>query len=265
MALQLRLKVGVVAATLFGIQQCANTPVSPVPQPPRYSVVCVLSNAVSPNRATIHSVAPMDSPLTFVDGAEVVVRWEDDSVRLVTAEVENHSWGGTFLAYTDTAMKIIVLPGRLFLLRARCPDGTAITGQTTVPGDFHIKLPQSGDTLVAAGGFVDTQVRWSKSASAGGYVVEMCSAPQEGDSSLIRGLWHSYAVFGDSCWSEKIPVPERYYGRFTIKVMAFDANYYEHLFGGVAAAGLENAFGVMGSALVRETEVVIQGERPPRG
>lgn len=250
---------GMTVLFLAALQGCAeHLPISARSSSPAYSVLCVLSNAVSPTRVAVYPVSPMDSASFLVEGAEVVLWWAEGSAKLAQAEVENSLWGGTFAAYADTAGEVRVSPGCQFFLRVLCPDGTEINGQTTVPGDFAIVTPQAGDTLAAEGGYVEFRVCCSRSPGASGYVVEI--APSSGDSpgSPARRLRHSYIVLGDTTRTVQYRVRQNLCGPFSIRVMAFDRNYYEHVLAGAPAAGVENAFGVMGSCWTKGVTVWVR-------
>lgn len=250
---------GMTVLFLAALQGCAeHLPVSARSSSPAYSVLCVLSNAVSPTRVAIYPVAAMDSASSLVEGADVVLWWAGGSAKLAEAEVENSLWGGTFAAYADTGRRIKVVPGCQFFLRVICPDYTEINGQTTVPGDFAIVTPEAGDTLAAVGGYVGFRVSWLRSSGASSYVVEIARSQADSVGSSAWRLRHSYVVLGDTTWSGQYRVREDISGPFTIRVMALDRNYHEHVLAGAPAAGVENAFGVMGSCWTKAVTVWVR-------
>lgn len=224
---------------------CIQSPISLQTDSPQYAVICVLANNVANNRLYLTRVASLAESITPVASALVRISWQNRSVILVPDSL------GRFrdtLVYVDQKSEIQVIPGEMYRLFIRTPDGHEITGRTRVPGEVRITQPQTGATLFTDQRELDLTVVWQPATHCSGYLLEFRLPPFE----FWQGNWRkpapsTFAFFDSTWWHSSVMVPPRRQGLYQVTVAAFEENYFNHTFKGANSAGLDNAVGVFGA------------------
>jgi hypothetical protein len=130
--------------------------------------------------------------------------------------------------------------------------GNTITGTTRVPEPFRITSPVNAQfiSLQATRGILS--VTLPERTTIKRYRVDVTGPPtisvnSNGDSSVFRS---QVKVEVDASRRVQIPLNSFYIGETVVKAIGFDANYERHVYQGFPAGGIENAYGILGSAVV---------------
>lgn len=166
--------------------------------------------------------------------------------------------------YYTNLIKTIFLPERTYFLIVKTVGGV-ITGQTKMPGDFNITYPENDDTIsVPENTAKDVEFRWTESKGSYGYIIRT-----EGIRIVeYNGTIYTYKEgLGTYLTNEiskvftfsKFPRLERVISEeYTINIIAFDKNYYDHHFNMNNSAGLKGGYGYFSSGVIKKIKIIIK-------
>lgn len=157
--------------------------------------------------------------------------------------------------YFATPDSLTIVPGHQYFVAVRSA-ASAISGATTVPGDFMIKNPTQSDVLHFQNGGVSLDVAWASSRDAAGYLVLVSLFGQT--YSGLRGTYIQEFTTRDTVLNR---VVNSYISRpdtCTIEVRAYDRNYDNHRFKNAEFAGVQGGYGFFGSAVSRKVTVRVR-------
>ncbi len=169
--------------------------------------------------------------------------------------------------YIDSKEKIIVRPGEYYEIRIET-DNEILTGHTVVPHSLKIITPQVKDSLLNNNCF---NLLWNSDKSAHGYIINLLSPPiriQFSENSYYNYRSTNCFYTTDTSYvisADYINFPnEPPYGEYleedlrcTVKIMALDENFKNHLFDGYDICGIEGGYGLFGSATIDSVDFYV--------
>lgn len=134
-------------------------------------------------------------------------------------------------------------------------NGQNISGSTFTPGDFNIISPLDNEVISFSGNKFNIGIEWSKSKNAKGYVVNI--SYQYYDEYFNRYLQGSLGeiIFDTSYTYSSFAAPS---DSVLILIMAFDENYYNHIFEGIDKSGINGAYGYFGSSVLQSRKIWVE-------
>ncbi|GBD91367.1 hypothetical protein BMS3Abin04_02094 [bacterium BMS3Abin04] len=189
----------------------------------------------------------------FVENAEIVL--SDQNENLSNFQIDKSQYGYRF--YTEGEL-FTFKPETKYSIKVTA-NGQQFTGQTTTPGDFNILYPIDHDTLSYYEG-IKIESKWTNSKNAKFYLAKLFIAAIDtfntDEGQIITVLDFSRAIRTESIFNNNLSTNFNFSFRnrmdsIKIEILAFDGNYYNHIFNGYQSSGLENAFGYFGSSVLK--------------
>lgn len=169
--------------------------------------------------------------------------------------------------YIDFVDKLIVKPGDRYEISIKTTNGI-LTGHTTVPHSVDIITPLPGDSLINNS---NVNILWEADEFAYGYIINLLDPPVKiqfnensfytyrnthcfytTDTSFV--IPGNYIIFSEeSSQGEYTEIDLRY----TLKLMAIDENFKNHLFNGYDISGIKGGYGLFGSATVDSVDFFV--------
>jgi len=135
-------------------------------------------------------------------------------------------------------------------------ESTKITGTTKFPKDFKIINYSNNQTIELIDNELNINVYWSKSINAYGYIVNVTYPIKFQIDSSNYEIYNGIRTLNttDSNYSfQRIFNPPFSIGdSIKIEILAYDENYYKHLFDNYSIAGLDNAYGYFGAGVIKQ-------------
>lgn len=169
--------------------------------------------------------------------------------------------------YIDSCDKLIVKPGDYYELRVETEFGM-LTGYTRVPHSINIITPQSRDLVRDS---THMNILWNRNEFAHGYVVNLLGPPVM--IQFSEGNYYTYRSTRCFCTTDTSLVIQSDYLTFphepplgeyieenlrcTLKIMALDENFKNHLFDGYDICGITGGYGLFGSATVDSVDFFV--------
>jgi len=139
----------------------------------------VLVAGAGMQRAVLHRTHGSGLPPGEVEGAEVVItgpggrmlrlRENRQSLCFVDLDEEGRSTAGTCYV-AETSLRPFVVPGERYALEVRLPDGRVLTGATTVPDAFEMRIRPNTTCALLPGSTLE--LVWTSSPGAWVYAAE---------------------------------------------------------------------------------------------
>jgi len=193
----------------------------------------------------------------FVENAQLFLTNSENN--LSNFLVEKSEKGYRF--YTEGEF-FIFKPETKYIIKVTA-NNQQFTGQTTTPGNFKILSPIDYDTLSYFEG-IKVEANWTKSKNAKFYLAKLFIAEidtiNSDEGQFITVLDFSRAIRTEAIFNNdlstnfNLPFRNRT-DSIKIEILAFDENYYNHIFNGYQSSGLENAFGYFGSSILKSVVV----------
>ncbi len=237
-------------ALIVFVFRCDKTPNASFEFSREVSVICTLTTSQAPHKLYAFYTAPLDSDPVFIQNAEVLVYNEEQEVKFL---YHYDSLFATFY-YSDFSDRLDILPNVKYNLIFTPPEGDPVLGETIVPDKFRIIKPNNGPIEISN----SLEIIWTKSKTAWGYVINLIYPAFEyppGSGHFIQYQPASFQTEDTSYVILDFINPRQ--GKYILKVMAYDKNYYYHVMG-MENAGIENGYGVFSSAVVDSVVFYIQ-------
>ena len=214
------------------------------------SIVCMLTTSQAPHKLYAFYTAPLDSEPVFIQNAEVLIHNSDQQVQFFYHYDSLLATG----YYSDFSNPLNVLPNVTYNLIFIAPEGDTVSGKTVVPDKFRIIKPDNGPIEISN----SLEIIWTKSKTAWGYVINLIYPAFEYPPGSGHFIQYQPASFQTEDTSYVIPdfINPRP-GKYVLKVMAYDKNYYYHV-NGMESNGIENGYGVFSSAVVDSVVFFVQ-------
>jgi len=169
----------------------------------------------------------------IIDDAEVFIISEDDTIQFFF--YKSYRNGDDYLSkgiYLDLTNEFIAEAGKTYRLIVNVPDGTTVTGSTTVPATPTIFQPRHG-TILQKETISNTSIEFNDNPNTIGYSVSFI-VEISGSNEKINILPDYYTnespitlTFIDDFFLLNNVIPLS--GIATIKVIALDQNIYDYL------------------------------------
>jgi len=135
-------------------------------------------------------------------------------------------------------------------------NGQNINGSTITPGDFNLISPVDNQIVHPTGNKFSIGIKWSKSNNAKGYLVNVSYPFYYEPLNYHDKYTAEEIIFDDTSYTYShflIPTDS-----VSITVMAFDENYYNHVFEGKNSSGIKGAYGYFGSSVLQTRKVWVE-------
>lgn len=229
--------------------RCSNNITEMSSDFPDLSVICVLSTHLGFQQAYVYNTTtntaerPYASELFNLD-AQMTIRHQNLDISF---QVQENDRGHPI--YTDSPQELPIVHGHSYELTVTSGT-TTIIGQTTMPGDFELMMPEEEETVPLS---VDLVLSWTESNTAFGYLIEIRDPPEEipvsPDSTVPYRERHNFMARDTF-----LVIPAGSFGEtgeYLLRILAFDENYHYHKFEGLDISGIEGGYGLFGATVLK--------------
>jgi len=229
-------------------------------EPEKFSVAALITNNAASQRIQIFRTASLneqndDPNYYFIESAKITVEADDTSeVFYVMVSSAN---GNYYRPSEPTEYE----PNKKYTLNIITDFGNA-SGSTTLPGQYSITEPNENDAYKIIYDqyikYVEINLKWTESNNSYGYIINLSYAVNQ------NGEKPTYVTFAyltkKTAYDINVQIPDNFVFNkpIIISIMAFDINYYNHLFRNISNAGLEGAVGYLGSAVIKSVNVFVE-------
>ncbi|MCU7495432.1 MAG: hypothetical protein HF314_10085 [Ignavibacteria bacterium] len=160
-----------------------------------------------------------------------------------------YSYSNPYRPYYTNSVALNAKPLRDYFLSVNA-DGNSITGKVTTPGDFEIVSPHEGEVVRGQLNLAKFLFRWRSSENAKGYTVRINVI----EKNFNKPVWISFVTYDTSKDLQSLSLLMSIFGSgiYTLQVIAFDENYFQHYYNKKEIVGLNGAYGCFSSSVVKE-------------
>ncbi len=232
------------------------------------SVIAILRPGSDHQQFSVYNTCELiaDSVSTedlFVKNAEVKIKGGGQEIEFIYVFDEDRLKS----IYVDSSEKLIVKSGEYYELIVETENGT-LTGETLVPHLINIIDPLQGDSVVEG---TNLNLLWNTDEFAYGYIINLLCPPVRiqfsEDIYFVSRKTHclyttdtSFVIPSDYLTFPNEPSQGEYIEedlRCTLKIMALDKNFKNHLLDGYNISGVEGGYGLFGSVMIDSLDFYI--------